>query len=307
MTDLHTTVDAYLAMRRALGFTLARSGGLLHDFVDHMQAQSAATITTEVALEWATLPAQASPWWWRQRLGVVRGFARYCHTVDAANEVPPCGVIRAAAPRATPHLFSQADVDAVLDAAQILNPPFRSDTYKTLIGLLAVTGMRIGEAIDLDDGDVDLDEGVVVVRDTKFAKTRELAVHPSTVEALVSYRRCRLARWPRPASDAFLVSTVGTRLHYSNVLTVFHRLTDEAGLPALHGRRPCPHDLRHSFAVRTVVAWYADGLDIGPRMATLSTYLGHTKPSDTYWYLSGSTELLGLAARRLERASEANS
>ncbi|MDQ6614476.1 MAG: tyrosine-type recombinase/integrase [Actinomycetota bacterium] len=301
MTDLRTAAAEYLAMRRALGFKLERAEGLLNSFIDHLQARQAATITIELALEWATLPQQASAWWWSQRLGVVRGFARYLQAIDPANEVPPAGLIDAVVPRATPYMFAESDIAALMAAAQGLDPPSRAATYDTVIGLLAVTGMRISEAINLDDGDVDLDDAVIVVRNSKFGKTRELVLHQSVVEALGSYRRKRQHHRPSPASAAFFVSTVGTRLHYCNVIAVFHRLTDQAGIQAgRNKRRPTPHDFRHRFAVTTVVDWYAAGVDIGPRLAALSTYLGHANPANTYWYLSATPELLSLAAQRLE-------
>ena len=303
--DLRTGVADYLTFRRALGFKLDRVDWLLNSFVDHLDVRHVSRITTEIALEWATLPEEASSWWWRQRLGIVRGFARYMQNIDPASEVPPPGLISAVLPRATPFMFSDDDIAALMTAAARLTPTLRAGTYNRLIGMLAVTGMRVSEAVNLDDDDVNFDEGLIVVRHTKFDKTRELVLQTTTLDALNSYRRSRQHHQPSPSTPAFFVSGAGTRLLYPNVLGVFHRLVDETGLTERRvGRRPRMHDLRHRFAVQSVLDWYRNGLDVGPRMAALSTYLGHVKPADTYWYLSATPELLGLAAERLEMSVE---
>ena len=301
--DLRAAVADYLTFRRALGFKLDRADWLLNSFVDHFDSCHASRITTEMALEWATLPGQASSWWWRQRLGIVRGFARYVQTIDPATEVPPPGLISAVLPRATPYMFSEDEIVALMAAAARLTPTLRAGTYNCLIGMLAVTGMRVSEAVGLDDDDVKIDDGLIVVRHSKFDKTRELVVQRSTLDALDSYRRCRQHHQESPSTPAFFVSRAGTRLLYPNVVGVFHRLVDETGLTQRRvGLRPRIHDLRHRFAVQSVLDWYRDGLDVGPRMAALSTYLGHAKPANTYWYLSATPELLGLAAERLEKS-----
>ena len=308
MTDLRDAAADYLGVRRALGFKLIETERLLGQFLDHLDQRDVTTVTTVEALAWATSPTAATPWWWRLRLSVVRGFARHLAAFDPAAEVPPVGLIPAVAPRAKPYWFSDADVAAVMRADGGLQSPLRKATYRTLIGLLAVTGMRVGEAITLNDDDVDLDEGRVVVRGAKFGKSRELVVHPTTTEALVSYRELRQRCCLSPVTTAFFVSTVGTRLHYSNVSVVFRRLASEAGLGSrTPGCRPTLHSLRHSFAMRTVTGWYEAGLDVGPLLPLLSTYLGHTKPADTYWYLTATPELLALAARRLEISSGVSS
>lgn len=307
MTDLHAAIEEYVTLRRSLGYKLDRVDGLLHQFADHLQQQRhGTTITTAAALEWAMLPRQATAWWWRQRLSVVRGFARYLQAVDPSVEVPPKGLIPASAPRATPHIYSDADIAALLDAAGGVRSPLRAATYQTLIGLLAVTGMRCGEAIGLDDDDVDVAQRVLLVRHGKFNKTRQLVVHPSTAAALAAYRHTRQAHLPQPTSPAFLLSTVGTRLFYPNVSALFRRLCRQAGLPGQGGRGgPCLHAFRHTFAVRWLVDWHRAGIDVGPRLPALSTYLGHARPAETYWYLSPTEELLRQAAGRLEAASGA--
>lgn len=302
MSDLHAAAHDYLALRRAVGFKLDRHDQFLEKFIGFVEASGASTITTDLALAWATSPLGADSWWWQQRLAVVRGFARYLQGIDPETEVPPTGLITAVVPRATPYMFTDADITRLLDTTDRLEPTFRAATYRTVLGLLAVTGMRVSEAINLDDVDVDLGEGFLVVRHSKFARTRELVLHPSTIDALRSYRATRQQRRVKPQETAFFISTVGTRLFYPNVLGVFHRLIDQSGMhERRQGNRPRIHDLRHSFAVRTMIDAYATaGVDIGPRFAALSTYLGHRKPADTYWYLSATPELLGQAALRLE-------
>jgi integrase/recombinase XerD len=305
MTDLRAAVIDYLAFRRALGFRLDRSGQPLNSFVDFLEARHATRITTDLAFEWATLPAGANPWWWRNRLSIIRGFARYAHGIDPAHEVPPAGLITAPAPRATPYMYSESDITELMAAATCLKPELRADTYTTLIGMLAVTGMRVSEALNLDDSDVDLSKGSLIIHATKFDKTRVLPLHSSAVETLDRYRTHRCRWQPAPSAPAFFVSIAGTRLHYPNVLGVFHQLIDNVGLSERRrGHRPRMHDFRHRFAVQSIIDAYTDGLDVGHRLAALSTYLGHARPADTYWYLSATPELLGRAIELLDNAQE---
>ena len=184
-------------------------------------------------------------------------------------------------PHATPYVFSEDELVALLRAAGSLRPPLRGATYRALIGALAVTGMRVGEAIALDDDDGVPEDAVVVVRDGKWGKSRELVVHPSAAKALSGYRSARRRRCPRPKTAAFFVSTRGTRLHYSNVCAVFRRLTDEMGLKARPpgDRPPRLHDLRHRFAITSLLEWHRQGVDVQPRLPVLSTYLGHANPA----------------------------
>lgn len=301
MSTLRDSLADYLAVRRALGFKLGRQGKLLAQFVEHLDGLGQERVTVEHALTWATLPAGASRSWCSDRLSVVRGFAGYLHMIDPAHQVPPIALLPSRPCRAVPYLYSDEDLAALIAAAGTLRSAHRRATYRTLIGLLAATGMRVGEAIALDRGDLDSDHGVLVVRRGKFDKSRELALHRSTAEALRRYLR----RGDRPraaASPALLVSTTGNRLAYCNVQRAFRRLVQAAGLePRSVTCRPRLHDLRHTFAVRTVLDGYRDGADVEARLALLSTYLGHVDPKQTYWYLSAAPELLELAAGRLER------
>ena len=298
---LRDALGDYLSMRRALGFQLANAGRLLGQFVGYLEAHGADTITAEHALAWATQPAGASVHWQAIRLSVVRGFAAYLHGLDPATEVIPAGQFRAGPCRATPYLFSDAEIGSLIKAATDLRPTLRAATYQTLIGLLAVTGIRAGEAIGLDDADFDAGRELLVIRNAKYGKHRLVPLHPSTVQALARYTGLRLQAHPLPASPALLVSTAGTRLLHSNIGLTFAGLAERAGLTRRSAScRPRVHDFRHSFAVATVLGWYRDGADIPALMPRLSTYLGHTDPQHTFWYLSAAPELMTLAGQRLQ-------
>jgi integrase len=289
-------------MRRALGYSLKRPEKLLAQFLTYLEDRGEARVRTETALAWARLPTGAHRSWGSYRLAAVRGFAAHLRAIDPATEVPPADLLPWHPRRATPYLYADEDIARVMAEAATLRTPHRVATYRTLIGLLAVTGMRVGEAIALDCGDFDARTGLLTVRKGKFGKSRELPVHPSTVDTLRDY----LHRGDRPRSaasiPALLVSTAGTRLLYTNVQCTFHQLVCRAGLkPRSTSCRPRLHDLRHSFAVRTVLDGYHGDGDTGARLALLSTYLGHVDPGNTYWYLSAAPELLELAGGRLER------
>ena len=282
-------LEDYLALRRALGFRLKTAGRLLGQFTSWLEARGTATITVSDALEWAVLPEGASPAWQSIRLAAVRGLAAYLHGTDPSVQVPPAGLIRRGNDRATPYIYSDAEIRAIITAAGTLRPEFRAATYQALISLLAASGIRIGEALALDRGDLDAGQGVLTVRDSKFGKTRLVPLHPSTAAALTGYSALRDEHHPRPAAPALFVSTAGTRLRHSNVSLTFNQLTAQAGLARRSAAcRPRIHDIRHSFAVATVLDWYRDGADVGAMMPRLSTYLGHNDPRHTFWYYSDS-------------------
>jgi integrase/recombinase XerD len=300
MTGLREALAGYLDLRRGLGFKLARDEKLLEQFIGWLEERGTATVTVADALAWATLPAGASPGWLRMRITVVRGFAAYLATLDPSAEVPPASLLPGGSRRAVPYLYSAADITALIAQAARLRTPLRPATLQTLIGLLAVTGMRIGEVIALGDGDFDPGQGMLLVRHAKLGKHRLIPLHPSTVTAVQDYRRLRDQVFPRPASEALLVSAAGTRLLHDNVSVTFTRLARRAGLAARPGgSRPRIHDLRHSFAVATLLDWCRDGGEVAARMPLLSAYLGHADPAGTYWYLHAAPELLAEAARRL--------
>jgi integrase len=299
--SLHGQVSDYLALRRALGYRMARPEKLLAQFLDHLERLNESTVTVTAALDWARLPANGGSTWWAYRLSVVRGFATYLHAIDPVHEVPAAGLLPQRPHRASPYLYSDEDIAALITATSTLSTPLRQATFATLIGLLAVTGIRVGEAIAADRGDVDLTTRRLTVRFGKFGKTRELALHPSTTEALRRYQRLRDQLAPATGTEALFVSLAGTRLIYCNVHHAFHRLVHLAGLtPRSPSCRPRIHDLRHSYAVRSMLDAYAAGEDGQTRLTLLSTWLGHVHPASTYWYLSASPELMAVAGRRLE-------
>jgi integrase len=301
---LRNALADYLRMRRALGYRLARPEKLLGQFLDYLERVGADIVTVELALSWARLPAGGDSNWWAHRLSVVRGFSTYLHTLDPSHEVPTTDLLAWRPRRATPYLYSEKDIAALIAAAGSLRTALRRATFATLIGLLAVTGMRVGEAIALDRGDVDLTAGRLLVRRGKFGKTRELALHPTTIDALRRYQRLRDQLAPVTGTAAMFVSTAGTRLLYCNVHHTFHRLVGLAGLvPRSASCRPRIHDLRHSFTVTAMLDAYAAGEDAQSRLTLLSTWLGHVHPAHTYWYLTASPELMALAARRLEHVT----
>lgn len=303
MTDFDQAVTDYLAVRRALGYKLAENGRLLPDFVAYLQTVGAATVTTELAVAWATQPTGCTPVWWARRLAMVRGLARHLKAIDADTEIPPLGVLPHRCRRVAPYLYSDSDVAALMAAARALRSRQRAATYETLVGLLAVTGMRSGEAIRLQCDHVDWDEAVVTIWNSKFQKSRAIPLHPTSLAALRRYTRIRDEFCPKSAN--FFVSSTGTRLSQGNLHKVFSRLVRAAGLDRPGRRRPRPHDLRHRFAVRTLIGWYRDGVNVEAQMPLLSTYLGHSNPENTFWYLSAAPELLSLASQRLERAQRA--
>lgn len=300
MSPLRAALADYLTVRRALGHKLVKVERLLRQFVTYLEERGAETIKIEDALAWATLPG-GTPAWHYMRLSAVRGFAAHLQAIDPACEVSP-NLLSARLRRATPYIYSERQLAELLEATATLSTPHRAATYRTLIALLAVSGMRIGEAIHLDHSDVDFKAKLLLIRDTKFGKTRELPLHPSTAAALRRYQRRRDRPRHPGSTDAFFVSIRGGRLNYRSVQWGFKRLLEEAGIKAHSAEcRPRLHDLRHTFAVRTLLDGYREGGNVEGRLAALSTYLGHIGPEHTYWYLSTAPELMELAAQRLER------
>ena len=298
---LRDALSEYLALRRAVGFKLASAGRLLGQFVDYLDEHGAGTPTTDDALAWANLPAGASSNWRAIRLSVVRGFARYLHSLDATVAVPSADLLRYGPDRATPYLYADAELRHLLAAAGELRPRFRAATYQTLIGLLATCGLRVSEAIALNTTDLDRAEALLVIRETKFAKSRLVPLHSTTTARLAAYSTLRDQTHGHPLCPALLLSGAGTRLHHSNVSLTFARLAQRVGITRRSAAcRPRLHDLRHTFAVATVLDWYRTGADVPALLPRLATYLGHTDPKHTYWYLTAAPELMALAGQRLD-------
>jgi site-specific recombinase XerD len=299
MTALRPLLAEYLETRRALGFKAARTRWLLSSFVSFVEAHRGARITTAHALAWATQPASAHPGWWAAKLSTVRVFARHVHLIDPRHEIPSVDLLPARCPRSTPVLYSPDEIRQLLHATRALPSTFRRVTHETLFGLLAATGMRVGEALRLDARDVDWGQQVLVIRESKFRHSREVVLHATVVRALRRYAAAR-GRVHAPArSPSFFVSLTGTRLIYNNVHHTFAALLRHAGITRARARI---HDLRHSFAVQTLLRWHREGADVEARMPMLSTYLGHRHPASTYWYLTAAPELMALVGRKLQRA-----
>jgi integrase len=306
MSPLRSALHRYVAMRRGLGHQFRSQERRLADFVTFMEDRGAAVITHKLALEWATLPP-GRHCSWALRLGDVRGFARHLVNVEPRTEVPP---VRTLPPlrRAKPYLYTDEEIQRLLAAALSLPPVdgLRRWTFHCLFGLLAVTGLRVGEALRMRREDADLDQGVLTIRDTKFGKSRLVPVHPTTREVLLRYAARRDEHPDRRSSPYFFVTERGRRLPFQYVHPVFWKLSRQIGLrgPADH-TGPRLHDLRHRFAVQALVAWYRAGKDVERHLPALSTYLGHGCVRDTYWYLSACPELMEHAAKRLEARWEA--
>jgi integrase len=301
--SLRQALDEYLRLRRGLGFKLVSDQRLLESFVGFLEQAGAQHITSELALMWARTP-DAHPHRWSQRLGIVRVFARYVATLDPESEVPSTDLLPARRPRVGPYIYSPAEIAALMDAATALMPRLRATCYGTVIGLMASTGLRLGEALWLDRADVDLADGVLHVR-ARQNKQREVPLHPTATRALRHYARTRDRRWPTPQSPAFFLNLRAERLRKSEFNHWFAKLIAQVGLEGAGERvRPRPHDLRHTLAVRTLIDWHRSGELIDRRMPELSTFLGHADPASTYWYLEAVPELMALVSRRLERVPE---
>ena len=308
MSELRQSVDDYLQVRRSLGYKLTIHGRVLPQFVEFLEQRDALVITTSLALEFATLPQNTSVVWWHQRLAIVRGFALYLRAFDPRTEVPPADLLPAKFGRAIPYLYSEAEIEALMAAARRIRSALKAATYETLIGLLAVSGMRVGEAIALDREDLELPEERLTVRRGKNGRSREVALHPSTIAALKAYARLRDELCPHPKDRSFLITNAGTRLYYGTVWHEFDRIRRRAGLDRESlGRRVRMHDLRHVFVLRTLLGWYREDADVEAQLPLLSTFLGHVDPSSSYWYFEAAPQLLALAAERLERTWEQRS
>lgn len=308
--DLRGRLDNYLSLRRALGFEMRNEERLLRDFMLFVEARGEdSCVRAETAVAWACSTAdRCGPGCQARRLSVVRGFLTFLHAEVPETGVPSPGVLKRPL-RATPHIYSEGEVNALLAAAQGLGPAgsLRPVTFTTLIGLLLSTGLRAGEALRLQVTDAQLDEDPprLRVRQTKFRKSRFVPLHSSTADALQRYaKRTRHVAHDRRC-HAFFVSARSGPLHYHTVSRTFLSLARQIGLrdPAKE-KRPTLHSFRHTFAVRRLLAWYREGADIHARLPELSVYLGHVRPQETYWYLTATPELLRLASDRFEAYAE---
>jgi integrase/recombinase XerD len=310
MKSLQNAIEDYIALRRSLGFKLNDMAADLTKFASFLEQKAAPYITTALALEWAMQSTDHLPSHWARRLGFVRVFARHWSATDPRTEIPPAGLLPFRAQRARPYLYTEQEIQRLLAAAKSLSPAsgLRPWTYHCLFGLLAVSGLRISEAIKLERQDVDFYQGVLTIRQTKFNKNRLIPLHTSTRDVLSEYAEHRDRLVPNPSSSCFLLNDCGRCLERSAVRRTFYDLSRQIGLrgPADH-TGPRIHDFRHRFALNTLIQWYRAGEDIERRLPVLSTFLGHAHVADTYWYLSIHPELMGFATERLEQRWETGS
>lgn len=312
IVKMKTLADEYLAHRRKLGFQMKIEGEELLRFARYAdEAGHPGWITTDLAVRWSKLSALASPLYWARRLDIVRRFSKYRALFDPRTEIPPSHLLGPSYRRPTPYIYSEQEIDSLLQTTSRLGPKggLRPRTYTTLFGLLASTGLRISEALKLDQSDVNWGTGILTIRESKFHKSRLVPLHPTTQGELRAYACARDRYHPMAVgtSQAFFLTEKASRLKYHKTIMTFcsirreiqWRKQDPASNP------PRIHDLRHSFAVTRLKKWYEEGVNIDHRIAWLSTYLGHVKPADTYWYLSAVPELLAVTSSRFERFAEA--
>lgn len=304
MNQLQNYLEEYLALRKSLGFKLRTYAPSLKDFVEFARLEGATHITAKLALTWAMKPAMANPKWWAYRLRMVHHFARYVHCRDPKTEVPPVNLLPYSHRRTSPHIYSEDQMNCIIAAAKNLpsNNGLRGWTYSTLFGLLGVSGLRISEALGLNREDVDLEKHLLTIHNTKFGKSRLVPVHPSTSQALRRYADRRNQVFPGASSPSFFLTIFGTRPTTAIADITFRHLCCQVGIRKPSQRKgPRIHDIRHTFAVRSLIDIYRSGGHIDQGVYALSVYLGHVGPSSTYWYFSAIPELMELARLRLER------
>jgi integrase len=296
-----TLAEEYLALRRGMGYALHIEGAELLRFARYADKKGG-TITTELAVEWAKLPQHAAPLYWARRLDIVRRFAKHRRLFDSQTEVPAEGLLGLSYRRPTPYIYSDDAIRQLIHQASLLGPAggLRPKTYQTLFGLLACTGLRISEALHLRREDVDVQKGVLTITATKFKKARLVPLHPSAVRALVRYSQQRDQYHPHPRVETFFLTERGTSLKYWRALMTFIPIRQQLGWEVKGQPVPTIHGLRHSFVVSRMVRWYKEGADLDRKIAALSTYLGHVKVTDTYWYVTATPELLSLSTERFE-------
>jgi len=304
--SLRKAVAYYLQCRRELGFALAKDGVQLDGFVRYAeQIHHRGPLTVGLALNWAKLPQDANPLWWARRLDIVHRFARFWVAHDPRTQVPPTGVFGPSYHRGPVHIYTDAEISALLHATRQLGPSgsWKPNLYRTLLGLLACTGLRISEALGLEDQDADCESGVLTVRRGKSGHSRCLPLHTSAVAALNGHRKLRRRTIVQPKGSAYFLTSRGKPLVYRRVAAVFRQLCNALGWA--HSPRPRLHDLRHTFAVRCLICWHEKNQDVGQKILALSTYLGHRHVASTYWYLTAVPQLLKLASKRFEMGAKA--
>jgi len=304
MSKLRRYLKEFLALRQALGFTIRTHDSTLRDFVTFLENQKAAWITSRLAVSWAKRPAHADPNWWAYRLYLARQFARYAMTKDPRTEIPSAELLPYRQRRPAPYIYSEHEIARLVETAKNLpsHNGLRAWTYSTLFGLLWVTGLRISEALSLGRNDVDLHNDILTIRQSKYQKTRLVPIHSSTSKVLRAYARRRDHVFRPRRSESFFVTVFGKRPTHGVVNITFIQLSRQTGLRGPKARTgPRIHDMRHTFAVRTLIELYRNGRDVERGVHALSVYMGHAGPSSTYWYLSAVPQLMQLVCRQLER------
>lgn len=298
--DLRAAAGEYLQARRARGHALTAHGQLISSFLDGLAARRLTTITRVDVLAFAIAPAGATRIWHARRMAIIRGFAAYVHGRDPdAAEVIPDGLLPATYTRRVPYLYSPEQISDLMTTATVLLPPLMGVTMTAFIGLIAATGVRSGEAAAMDSDDLDPDQGLLTVTG-KYRRQRVLPLHPTTVTALITYRQVRAAMTPAPVAGPFFVGATGRRLNHVKARAAFRRVADACDLPVVPRTGPPRlHDLRHTFAVNSLIDAHRQGVDIDARIAALATYLGHVNPLNTYWYLTASAALMALVSDRI--------
>jgi len=311
MKPLKKALEDYLAIRNSLGHKLRVDAGRLRNFVAFAEAEGAEYVTVALALQWARRPSDILPSTQATRLSIVRRFAAWHSAIDPRSEVPPASLLPERYHRKSPYIYSDDEIERLVKAAAALpsSKGLRQWTYSTVFGLLAATGMRRNEAVNLDRNDVDLDNGMLSIRGTKFGKSRLIPLHASTVQALAAYANKRDELIRATTSPAFFLSERMRRISGESLNKTFVKLLAQLGIsPSTkrhhQGRGARIHDLRHRFAVVTLLDFYRMGLDVDRELPKLSTYLGHGSVNATYWYLQAVPELLQLATERLIKAGK---
>jgi integrase/recombinase XerD len=300
MRDLRKDLRQYIDLRRALGYKLRKHAPRLTEFITFLEASHSDRITNKLAIAWATESSKGHKHSCFERLGFIRSFAKYMSSIDARTEIPPSGTVRRPEIALRPYIYTREEISQLMAAATSLFSPqkLRCHTYYHLVGLLATTGMRSGESVRLADSDVNLVDGLITIRQSKFGKSRVIPLHPTTTKALTAYRVRRDAFLKKAQSPTFFVNERGGPI--SSPHPSFRDIRCAAGLKKSKGTQPRMHDLRHTFAVQTLLDWYRSGEDVERHLPTLSTFLGHSHVQNTYWYISSTPELLGAACDRLE-------
>lgn len=307
-TSWSARVNDYLVYRRHLGYQLKIEEGILKRFAQFADQRGAArSLTVSLVVEWARTSKRAGPITWGRRIEVLRGFALYWQRLDPNSEVPPANWFGPAHRRLVPHIFTNGEILALMEAAKLLTPidGLRPANCQTIFGLLASVGLRISEATHLIRDDVDLDAGVLTIREAKGHKSRVVPLDPSVTAALQTYAQLRGRLLPHPGTDRFFVRDDGKPVEQREVRYALRKLSALLGLKP-RGDYPYPrlHDLRHTFVVHSILRFYRQGFELDRAVLALATYVGHDHVADTYWYATGIPELMDIAAERFHRYAQ---